>query len=266
MLRGIFHLPTDNHNKGTPRMNRPHWLAGALLACAPFTSALAVELGHDFNLQIDTALASDYRTRGISQTQGDPALQVGATLQHASGAYLGVWSSNVDFGGGLKTRQEIDYYGGWYWQANDAVALDLGYIKYAYPKESQFNQSDTYAILHAYGFEVAAYYGNDYPTYFGEDQANLYTYLAYNTELPADFKLRVRYGRNDAKDPLYLSGSGDTRDTYHEWEAKLSHEWVGFNWAVSYIDTDLSQNECRTQFGFGDVCTATVVASVSRSF
>ncbi len=147
-------------------MNRPHWLAGALLACAPLTSALAVELGHDFNLQIDTALVSDYRTRGISQTQGDPALQVGATLQHASGAYLGVWSSNVDFGGGLKTRQEIDYYGGWYWQADENIALDLGYIKYAYPKESQFNQSDTYAILHAYGIEVGAYYGNDYPTYF----------------------------------------------------------------------------------------------------
>ncbi len=103
-------------------MNRPNWLMGALLACAPFTSALAVELGHDFNLQIDTALVSDYRTRGISQTQNDPAVQVGLTLQHASGAYLGVWSSNVDSGADFKTRQEVDYYGGWYWQANDDIA------------------------------------------------------------------------------------------------------------------------------------------------
>lgn len=247
-------------------MNRQHWLAGALLACAPFTSTLAVELSQDFALQVDATLASDYRTRGISQTQGDPAAQLGLTLQHSSGAYLGVWSSNVDFGADFKTRQEVDYYAGWYWQANDNIALDLGYIKYAYPRESQFNQSDTYAILHAYGFELAAYYGNDYPTYFGEDQANLYTYLAYNAELPAEFKLRLRYGRNDAKDPLYLSGSGDTRDTYHEWEAKLSHELVGFDWAVSYIDTDLSQNECLVQYGFKDACTATVVASVSKSF
>ncbi len=247
-------------------MNRPQWLIGALLACAPLTSALAIELNQDFALQIDAALVSDYRTRGISQTQNDPAAQLGLTLQHASGAYLGAWTSNVDYGYDYKTRQEMDYYAGWYWQANEAIALDLGYIKYSYPKESQFNQSDVYAILHAYGFEVAAYYGDDYPTYFGEKQSNLYTYLAYNAELPAEFKLRVRYGRNDAKDPLYLSGSGDTRDTYHEWEAKLSHELLGLDWAVSYLDTDLSQNECRTQFGFGDVCTATVVASVSRSF
>lgn len=247
-------------------MNRQQWLVGALLACAPFTQALAVELNQDFALQIDATLASDYRTRGISQTQNDPAAQLGLTLQHSSGLYLGAWTSNVDYGYDFKTRQELDYYAGWYWQANDDIALDLGYIKYSYPKESQFNQSDVYAILHAYGFELGAYYGDDYPTYFGEDQSNLYTYLGYNAELPAEFKLHMRYGRNDAKDPLYLSASEDTRDTYHEWEVKLSHELVGLDWAVSYIDTDLSQAECLNNFGFEDVCTATVVASVSKSF
>lgn len=247
-------------------MNRPQWLLGALLACAPFTQASAVELSQDFLLQIDTTLASDYRTRGISQTQGDPAAQLGLTLQHASGLYVGVWTSNVDFGYNLKTRQEVDYYAGWYWQATDDVSLDLGYMKYAYPKESQFNQSEAYAILNAYGVELGAYYSNDLPTYFGEKQSSLYSYLGYNAELPAEFKLLLRYGRFDAKDPLYLSASGDTRDTYDEWEVKLSHELVGLDWAVSYVDTDLSQAECLNNWGFKDACTATVVASVSKSF
>ena len=88
---------------------------GAALACAPFASSHALELTEDLSVQLEATLASDYRTRGISQTQNDPAIQAAATLQHSSGLYLGVWSSNVDFGYGLKTRQELDYYAGWYW-------------------------------------------------------------------------------------------------------------------------------------------------------
>ena len=140
---------------------------GAALACAPFASSHALVLTEDLSVQLEATLASDYRTRGISQTQNDPAIQAGATLQHASGLYLGVWSSNVDFGYGLKTRQELDYYAGWYWQATDAVSLDLGYIQYRYPKEGQFNQSEVYAILSAYGFELGNYYSKDITTYAG---------------------------------------------------------------------------------------------------
>jgi hypothetical protein len=35
---------------------------------------------------------------------------------------------------------------------------------------------------------------------------------------------------------------------------------------LSYIDTDLSKNQCTSNYGFDDVCSATVVASVSKSF
>lgn len=93
----------------------------------------ALPLNDDFAVELELTLASDYRTRGISQTQNDPAAQAAATLLHSSGLYLGAWTSNVDFGGGLKTRQEVDYYAGWLWQASDAVSLDLGYLKYSYP-------------------------------------------------------------------------------------------------------------------------------------
>ncbi len=112
-------------------------LAG--LALFPLASQAAIPLNDDFAVEVDLSLASDYRTRGISQTQNDPAAQAGATLLHSSGLYAGAWTSNVDFGFGLKTRQEVDYYAGWFWQANDDISLDTGYIKYAYPKEGQFS-------------------------------------------------------------------------------------------------------------------------------
>lgn len=247
-------------------MKRSPLMFGALLACAPLNHSLAVELTQDLALQIDTALVSDYRSRGISQTLGDPAAQLGATLQHSSGLYLGAWTSNVDFGDGLNTRQELDYYAGWYWQASEAVSLDLGYLRYSYPKDAQFNQSEVYAVLSAYGFELGGYYSNDMPTYFGERQSNLYSYLGYGAELPGAIQLKLRVGRNDAKDPLYVAAGGDTRSSYHEWEAKLSRELFGVTWGLSYIDTDLSKAECFSNWGYDDLCSATVVASAAKRF
>ncbi|MDD0844220.1 TorF family putative porin [Pseudomonas sp. Gutcm_11s] len=246
-------------------MKRSTALLLAGLALTPLSSQ-AVPINDDFFVDIDLTLASDYRTRGISQTQGDPALQAGATLGHSSGLYAGVWTSNVDFGYGLKTRQEVDYYAGWYWQATEAVSLDLGYIKYAYPKESQFNQSEAYAILNAYGFKAAAYYSRDLGNFIGEDQDTLYTWVGYETQLPLEIGLDLRYGRMDLKDPLFWSNSGQSRDSYREWEVKLTRDFFDVTWGLSYVDTDLSEAECFSNYGFTDACTATVVASVSKTF
>lgn len=244
------------------------------LALSPLTSQ-ALPLTDDFSLQIDLAVLSDYRSRGISQTLGDPAAQAGAALLHSSGLYAGVLTSNVDFGKFIdeegndhrfKTRQELDYYAGWYLQASDEISLDLGYIKYSYPKESQFNMSEVYAELTAYGVLLGAAYSTDTPNYFGADQDCLYTYLGYKARLPAEVGLELRYGRNDFKDPAFWSSSGGSRESYHEWEAKLSRDFMGLTWGLSYIDTDLSESECAGWYGYGDLCSATLVASASKTF
>ncbi|WP_426206434.1 TorF family putative porin [Pseudomonas sp. TWP3-1] len=239
-------------------------LALGSLSLLPLSSH-AVPLNDDFNLLVDLTLASDYRTRGISQTQNDPAAQAGLTLAHNSGLYAGGWSSNVDFGGGLKTRYEVDYYAGWLWQASEAISLDLGYIKYAYPKESQFNQGEVYAILGAYGVKLAAYYSSDAPG-IDSQQSSLYSYVSYETELPFDSGLKLRYGTMDFKDPHLYSASGHGDESYREWEVKLTHDLAGVVLGLSYLDTDLSQTQCLSNWGFKDVCSATVVASLSKSF
>ena len=228
-------------------------------------SSQAIVLNEDFSVLVDLTLASDYRSRGISQTQNDPAVQAGVTLAHSTGLYVGAWSSNVDFGGGLKTRQEIDYYAGWLWEATENVNLDIGYLKYTYPKESQFNQSEVYSILSVYGVKLGAYYSDDAPGIESE-QNSLYTYVGYETQLPYDTGLKLRYGNMDFKDPYLYSSSGHAEDSYREWEVKLTHELAGVLLGLSYIDTDLSKSQCTSNWGFDDVCSATVVASVSKSF
>ncbi|KNH17212.1 lipoprotein [Pseudomonas syringae] len=246
-------------------MNVRSALTLASLVLAPLTSQ-ALTLNDNFSLDMTLGVVSDYRTRGISQTLGDPAVQAGATLVHSSGLYVGAWTSNVDFGGPYKTRQELEYYVGYYWQATEAISLDLGYLKYDYPKEGQFNMSEVYAILDVYGVKLGANYSNDTPNFFGEDQDTLYTYLSYTIELPAEIGLDLRVGRNDVKDPAFWSANGESRDAYTEWEAKLTRDFVGVTWGLSYIDTDLSKSECASWYGYDDLCNATVVASASKAF
>lgn len=238
-------------------------LAG--LALAPLTSQ-ALALNDDFMLEMTLGVTSDYRSRGISQSLGDPAIQGGAMLSHISGVYVGAWTSSVDFGAGTKTRAEQDYYAGYFWQATDDISLDLGYIKYVYPKNADFNLSEVYGVLDVYGVKLGANYSSDTSNYFGKDQNTLYTFLGYKLPLPQAFALDLHVGRNDAKDDAYLSDNGDTRQAYYEWEAKLTRDFVGVTWGLSYIDTDLSKSECANWNGYSDLCSATVVASATKTF
>ena len=240
----------------TPR----NLIAGGLFACAPLVHA--IDLSEDLSLEAKAGIFSDYRTRGISQTQNDPALQGSLTLAHASGLYVGAWSSNVDFGFDSRTRQELDYYAGYFWQISDDVTLDTSYIKYVYPRQGDLNYGEYHAELRAWGVLL----GGNYSDNFNSDQSMLYSYVGYATQLPYDVGLEVRYGRNDYKDPSWFANDGSSRSAYHEWEVELTRNMLSLDWSVSYIDTDLSKAECSSYMGFRDVCSATVVASVGKTF
>ena len=72
------------------------------------------------------ALVSDYRFRGISQSNNGLAVQGGITVNHKSGAYGGFWASNLagwgTFGG---PNLELDLFGGYKLPVGDGV-LDVG--------------------------------------------------------------------------------------------------------------------------------------------
>jgi len=93
----------------------------ALILALTATSAFADVSG-------GVTLASDYLFRGVSQTQGDTAVQWNLEAEK-NGVYGGTWGSQVDFGG--EASIEYDFYGGYRWE-NDAVAVDVGLIQYNY--------------------------------------------------------------------------------------------------------------------------------------
>ncbi|MEP9317710.1 TorF family putative porin [Pseudomonas sp. LABIM340] len=243
------------------------FVGAVLLLGASISSANATtDINEDFSLDGFVGFASQYRSRGLGMSQGDPALQFnGYITSKKTGLYLGSWVSSTDFGHDTKNRYEADYYAGWFVPFSEDVNLDIGYIEYTYPKLSSLNFSETYGILTAYGFKVAAQYSTDYEL-FGKDQSTMYTWIGYETDIPYGFRLSTRYGKMDYKDPVFYSTDWSTRDSYKEWEVKVSHEFVGLNWELSYIDTDLSKHECMYFMGYDDLCSATALATVSKKF
>ncbi len=105
----------------------------ALMAGFGSTQVLAAD---DFEISGNIALTSDYRFRGISQSNEDPAVQGGFDVGFEPGFYLGTWASSIDFGDsdndtGSYGTLEVDYYGGWRGPIGDSdFGIDVGYAYY----------------------------------------------------------------------------------------------------------------------------------------
>ncbi|KAK0331141.1 hypothetical protein LTR94_030093, partial [Friedmanniomyces endolithicus] len=78
-------------------------------------------------------IASDYRFRGVSQSDRHMAVQGGITIAHDSGLYIGTWASNLagwgTFGG---ANMELDLIAGFKLPVGGGT-LDVGATWYMYP-------------------------------------------------------------------------------------------------------------------------------------
>jgi len=116
-------------------------------------------------------LTSDYRFRGISQTQNGPAVQGGIDYAHSSGLYIGNWNSSVSSqlytnGAGVAS----DLYAGWKKDIYKGLTVDVGSYNYFYPNatngsNTNFNTQELFAGL-GYG-PVAVKFSQSTSNYFG---------------------------------------------------------------------------------------------------
>lgn len=220
----------------------------------------------ELNLGASTAFTTDYMFRGISQTDENPAVQ--ASLDVTYGIfYLGIWGSNVDFGGGPAGQDianlEIDYYAGIAptWQG---ISFDIGGLYYTFPgahdPDGEFNYFElataaSYTFFEVLTLGVANYWA---PENFGQtgdgDAFELAGEYAFpNTWWIFSPSISALVGWQ------WVEGDGD----YTYWNAGLT---LGFmdNWAadIRYWDTDISYAGC----GFADICDGRVVGTLSTSF
>ncbi len=110
-------------------------LAAVASSLPTFALAQAKPAASPHTFTGNVGFVSEYRYRGISQTDGKPALQGGFDYAHTSGVYLGTWASNVSWlsdTGLAKSSLEWDFYGGFKGAAGD-FGYDFGVLQYYYP-------------------------------------------------------------------------------------------------------------------------------------
>lgn len=210
-------------------------LAASLAACAP---AFAAEIGGGFTITGGATIVSDYRFRGISLSDEDPALQGTLNLNHASGLYAGVWGSSLD-DTPVYGAIELDFYGGWRGEVASGTTLDIGLLYYYYPDGDNAAGNSDFAepyasIAHNFGpvtGKVGAAYAWEQGGATGGGD-NLYLYSDWSAPIPnTPVSLRAHVGRSDGT----LSPTGD----YLDWSVGADVVVGPVTVGISYVDTDL---------------------------
>lgn len=275
-------------------MNKTHIaLATALIASvSTFTraedapAAATSAPASDWTVTGNMALSSDYRTRGISQTDKKPALSGGFDVSHSSGFYFGNWNSNIDSRYYNGANIEMDFYGGFKYPVGP-VTFDLGAFYYYYPGSGRnsgvsdgrgIDEKEIY-IAASYGPVTAKVY---FPIGdFFSAQKNLggknasdsiYVDLSGSHDLGSGFGLIGHLGyQNISGGGKFLFPKMNTSKYYSgdymDWKLGVTYSFAnGFVAAVSYIDTDIDTPNSFVPGGKKSISGATGVFSLSKTF
>lgn len=199
---------------------------GAALATI---SAAHAEEAKDWSLSGDLAVVSDYRYRGYSLTERDPAVQGELTLSAANGLYVYGWASSIHNAG-----DDVELMGalGWAGDLPGAFTLDAGLGAYAYPGLDDSTLYEFYGIL-SHPLGMATITGE--LSYFPEQdnlggQDNIYAKASVEAPLPVA-KLSA-FGGIGWEDGAY----GDDKI---DWSAGLKLPLDPLELRLSYVGTNV---------------------------
>lgn len=236
-------------------------------------------------------VTSDYRFRGVSQSDREMAVQGGFTLSHESGLYVGTWASNLagwgTFGG---SNMELDLIAGYKARVAGNATLDVGLTWYMYPggsDDTDFAEpyvklsgttgpaTLTAGVAYAPGQYALANVSNA-PDSRGQKEDNLYLWgdgaLAIGgTPITA----KAHLGYSDGNPGLGPNGTSVApTGTYWDWSLGLDATWRNVTFNISYVDTDIAASEAarlqpnfsKGQDGRGSIAGAAAIASLTAAF
>ena len=224
----------------------------ALLSTAIAATLLtgAVTAQAEAEISANVALTSDYKFRGISQSDESAAVQGGFDVTFGPGFYVGTWASSVDFdsnGAGFDGSLELDGYAGWASDVTDNVGVDVGYMYYSYPGDdgSDADYQEVYLKVNLFGGTLGAVYSDDY---YGGTGDFYYLSGDYSIGLCETFSVDLHVGYNDLEaDGGFLSS--DT-DSYVDYSVGVTASWLAVDWTLAYVGTDLNKKDASgTKWG-----------------
>jgi len=172
---------------------------------------------------------SEYRFRGIKQTEDAPAIQGGFDLSHSSGFYLGNWNSNVEYG---NTSIEMDFYGGYAFDVGE-ISIDVGDLYYYYPDKEgdNINTNEIYAIA-SYGAVSVGYHAYTTKAFAtGDDSGSNYMQVNFDFPLSDTLGVTLHYGT--------FKFEGDSQWDYDDYSMSIAYDLGnGYGIGLDFVDTD----------------------------
>ena len=179
------------------------------------------------DVEVTLAVVSDYRFRGVSLSNKDPAVQPGITVTHESGLYAGVWGSTIAENPG--SDLEVDLFAGF--AGGDIVTYDIGAVYYVYPGVSSFNYAELTGKL---GFTIGPLELGGQVAYAPSqdgtgNQDNIYAATTASAGLPGTpLTINAGVGFED----------GAFGNEKVDWTLGVSAEVEGFSLGAAYVDTN----------------------------
>ena len=210
----------------------------------------------------NVTVVSDYRFRGISQTNFKPAIQGGFDYAHESGFYIGNWNSSISFysdywagyGGKVSAPIEMNFYGGFKKELiAPGFASDFGVLQYYYPvagtgsvTDATYINPNTTELYAAQNFTAGPLTGFVKFSYAVTNTFGTGTSGSYYPDLTLNYDTGVwGVGVNAHVGYQYFAGnsssgaSNSSLYSYTDWKLGLTKDFGGgLSAAVAYIGTN----------------------------
>jgi uncharacterized protein (TIGR02001 family) len=220
---------------------------------APAAFAQATPAPEASPVTANVTVVSDYRFRGISQSNQKPAIQGGFDYAHESGLYIGNWNSSIswvsDLNPGVSAPIEMNFYGGFKKELiAPGFASDIGVYQYAYPTVGNMttvnpNTTEIYAAQNFTAGPVTGFLKFSYAVTNAFGNAN--STGSYYPDLTVNYDTGIwGIGLNAHVGYQYIAGSpggvsNSSTYSYTDWKIGFTKDFGGgLSGAVAYIDTN----------------------------
>jgi uncharacterized protein (TIGR02001 family) len=253
-------------------MQKSKMAIAAALAATCVSTLAADPPKSDWTITGNAGLFSDYRFRGISQTNKKPALQGGIDISHASGFYVGNWNSNVDSELYNGANIEMDFYGGYKLPLGD-FTLDLGALYYYYPGSGSIHNvwidnTELY-IGGSYG-PFSLKYSHAVSDFFGavDSKNSYYVDGSVTYDLGSGLGLLGHVGYQKLKGGARITeiGGSTLEDSIVDYKLGVTYDLSGWAVGASYVSTNRDLTGGTAALSNRNISNGTVVLSVSRTF
>ncbi len=214
---------------------------GAMAAVPAFADDAAAAPASPFTVTGGATIISDYRFRGLSQTNKRFAIQGTLGVSHESGFYVGTWGSSIDDYVANGGDQEIDLYAG-YKKTISGTTIDSGVLYYYYPGSGGIN-SDFFEpyinASHSFG-PLGVKLGTNFAwkqhgLSDGTDarRSAFYGYGELSFAVPnTGLAITGHLGRSFVHNYITFG------QKYTDWSVTAAYTWKALTFSAAYVDTN----------------------------